>query len=217
MLPFRVISGDFSLTGIVSIISAEQTSNCLTKNKSRCSCKQKSSCFCKQNLQCCLSRTRCVSRRSKVSQWRSLRSGIPRQTALGPTLFLIIVNNLPDQLKKETATFAEDTTVLSFCKNPIITSKNLSDDLSTAPRWVTDWGMYKRRGVKNSKWGTVRRGVKNSKCVNALKSQDVLATVDFANDRSLYLYRQIQFIPPVVCVILAVLRFPHVLGLGAYN
>ena len=43
------------------------------------------------------------------SSWETVISGIPQGTVLGPTLFLLFINDLPECLVSECAFFADDT------------------------------------------------------------------------------------------------------------
>ena len=47
--------------------------------------------------------------RNGLSNWKSVTSGVPQGSILGPTLFLIYVNDLPDQIKSTAKMFADDT------------------------------------------------------------------------------------------------------------
>ena len=72
--------------------------------------------------------------------WRMPKSGIPQGTVLGPTLFLLYINDLPEKLE-ETAIFADDTTVYASGKNSSEISAHLSTDLTSASTWSQNWGM----------------------------------------------------------------------------
>ena len=76
-----------------------------------------------------------------LSSWRVPISDIPQGTVLGPTLFLIYINDLPDCLVEESSIFADDTSVYTIGDSFPTTSDRLSQDLSRASNWASAWGM----------------------------------------------------------------------------
>ena len=75
------------------------------------------------------------------SSWETVRSGIPQGTVLGPTLFLIFVNDLPKCLSTDCALFADDTTTYAIGRDTQLICTNLSSDISAASNWAQSWGM----------------------------------------------------------------------------
>ena len=51
----------------------------------------------------------------EVSNWKSVLSGVPQGSVLGPNLFLIYINDLDDDITSKVLKFADDTKV--FTKN----------------------------------------------------------------------------------------------------
>ena len=55
---------------------------------------------------------RVVSNKTE-SSWKPVVSGVPQGSVLGPVLFLIYINDLPDHIKSSCKIFADDTKVYS--------------------------------------------------------------------------------------------------------
>ena len=83
-----------------------------------------------------------AARREK-SSWQVTKSGIPQGTVLGPTLFLIYINDFPSCIDNDVSIFADDTTVytIGLPINQNATAISLTADLNNADLWARIWGM----------------------------------------------------------------------------
>ena len=79
-----------------------------------------------------------VAVNGKESNWHKVTSGIPQGSVLGPLLFVLYVNDLPDLTKSNTFLFADDIKIFRA-----ITNKNdqdiLQQDLSILEQWSDKW------------------------------------------------------------------------------
>ena len=73
-----------------------------------------------------------------LSDWTPVTSGIPQGSVLGPVLFVLFVNDLPDELQCSVKLFADDTKIFGD-----VTTKELRDrfqeDLAHLASWSETW------------------------------------------------------------------------------
>ena len=66
----------------------------------------------------------------KHPKWANIEAGIPKGLILGPLLFLICINDLPDNLISNPKLFAEDTASFSAINDNHLSSNKLNQDLN---------------------------------------------------------------------------------------
>jgi hypothetical protein len=77
-----------------------------------------------------------------LSEWLPVTSGVPQGSILGPLLFLLYINDLPNILSENTlcAIFADDTKIyrnITSHQDHLI----LQRDINNAQKWSEDWGL----------------------------------------------------------------------------
>ena len=75
------------------------------------------------------------------SSWVDIRAGVPQGSILGPLLFLIYVNDLPDGLKSECKLFADDTSLFSVVHDISTSASDINNDLTLISNWAFQWKM----------------------------------------------------------------------------
>ena len=86
-------------------------------------------------------REQCVQLNGASSKWQIPKSGIPQGTVLGPVLFLIFTNDLPQSTRNQCSIFADDTSLHTAGKSTASSCATLSADLDAAATWADRWGM----------------------------------------------------------------------------
>ena len=75
------------------------------------------------------------------SEWGKIRAGVPQGSVLGPLLFLIYINDLEDGIEANVKFFADDTSLFSIVKNPVVSAESLQHDLDLITEWAYQWKM----------------------------------------------------------------------------
>ena len=87
-------------------------------------------------------RTQCTAIGHKQSEEVAVTSRVPQGCVLGPLLFSLFVNSLPEHLQGiATVLFADDTTLYVSGHFVADTSFKLSSTLSAANSWLSDSGL----------------------------------------------------------------------------
>ena len=58
-----------------------------------------------------------------------VQAGVPQGSLLGPLLFLIFINDLPDNLVSNPKLFADDISLFSTVTDPNVTANQINNDL----------------------------------------------------------------------------------------
>ena len=91
------------------------------------------------------------------SQEYSVHAGVPHRLILGPTLFLLYINDLPDDVICNTAIYADDSTLYSICDQASDLGQQLKlayklefdlrDTVDWSKKWLVDFNAGKTQLV----------------------------------------------------------------------
>ena len=75
------------------------------------------------------------------STWELIKSGVPQGSVLSPLMFLIYINDLPDDIQSTCKIFADDTSLFSHVFNKDTSQDELNNDLQQVNDWAFQWKM----------------------------------------------------------------------------
>ena len=73
--------------------------------------------------------------------WRPVLACVPQASIRGPLLFLVYINDLPNELKSNAKLFADDTSQFTIVKDKQESADVLNEDLSLISKWASNWKM----------------------------------------------------------------------------
>ena len=77
----------------------------------------------------------------EVSSWKSVLSGVPQGSVLGPILFLVYINDLEEGVTGKILKFADDTKLFTKTKE-FGDKQKLQDDIDKLVKWSENGRCY---------------------------------------------------------------------------
>ena len=111
-----------------------------------------------------------------------MTSGIPQGSVLGPLLFVIYINDLPDTVKSHPYIFADDTNIFRIIKDKS-DEHCLQEDLVALEKWSSDWLLkFHPEKCKHMRIGATGNGITYSlsghELDNVTSEKDIGISVD---------------------------------------
>ena len=81
-------------------------------------------------------RSQCVKVNDATSNWSNVLSGIPQGSVIGPILFVLFINDMPDLIRNSCKLFADDCKLYS---NGLSNGASIQADLNSLSDWSAKW------------------------------------------------------------------------------
>ena len=75
------------------------------------------------------------------SNWKEILVAVLKDSILGPLLFLIFINDIPEEIQSNIIFFVNDSLIFSVMKDSIAASVTLNEDLYLISKWAYSWKM----------------------------------------------------------------------------
>lgn len=76
-----------------------------------------------------------------TSEWCQVTSGVPQGSVLGPLLFVVFINDLPDEMNHKMKMYADDSKIIGVIKS-FDDQRALQDDIDRGVKWSSIWLMH---------------------------------------------------------------------------
>ena len=121
------------------------------------------------------------------SDWTEVSSGVPQGSVLGPLLFLVYINDLPESVHCSLKMFADDTKLYSCVTNPHAVS-GLQSDLDALVSWSDTWQLP----FNEAKCSVLHIGRNNPGCQYVMRDAE-LTEVQVVKDLGVHIDSELKF------------------------
>ncbi len=101
-------------------------------------------------------RRQCVHVNGSTSGWSDVVSGVPQGSVIGPVLFVIFINDMPNHINNFISLFADDAKLFGKSTTPTDRA-SIQEDLNTLQQWSEKWQL----SFNASKCKTLHLGKEN--------------------------------------------------------
>ena len=127
-------------------------------------------------LECYLSnREQGVVLNGQTSDWKKINSGVPQGSVLGPLLFLIYINDLPDVITSICKMFADDISLFSKVIDTCNFQNALNSDLGSISNWAYHWNLEFNPDPKKQANEVIFSLKSNNVCIHQSNSITILS------------------------------------------
>uniref|UniRef100_A0A0A9YGB1 Putative RNA-directed DNA polymerase from transposon BS n=1 Tax=Lygus hesperus TaxID=30085 RepID=A0A0A9YGB1_LYGHE len=109
------------------------------------------------------SRSQAVRHKNELSEFATIQYGVPQGSVLGPLLFIIFINDLPQCIFNPTILFADDSTIVSRERDV----NHLISNNSASILQITNWFNRNGLSVNDSKTQTICFGLRDLSTVRS--------------------------------------------------
>ncbi len=83
-------------------------------------------------------RRQCVNINGTVSDWSEVISGVPQGSVIGPVLFVIFINDMPNNIRNFISLFADDAKLYGKTSS-VEDRRSMQEDINTLQQWSDKW------------------------------------------------------------------------------
>ena len=143
------------------------------------------------------SRTQQVVINGESSESKDVTSGIPQGSVLGPLLFVIFINDLPDQVKSDMFSFADDTKLFRRISTKLdeeILQKDINEMLKWADKWQLEFHPDKcvKMSINNKESDNRTYNMHDITLMNVKQEKDIGVIVDDQLKFEEHMYEKIK-------------------------
>ena len=141
-------------------------------------------------------RTQRVSVNGSLSTWGPITSGVPQGSVLGPLLYFIYINDLPETINSRIKLFADDTKLYLEVKHAVDENKPQNNSFS-ACAWSKQWEM----SFNSKKCKILHIGSGESSEYFVKDNNDTLTKihdVDYEKDRGVTFDKKLNFSQDII-------------------
>ena len=132
-----------------------------------------------------------------------MNAGIRKGSILGPFLFLIYVNDLPNGLQSNPKLFADDTSLFATVKDITSSTVSLNNDLTKISEWMVQWKMnFNPDPSKQAQELLVSRKISSKPYPSLYFNDNPVHQVQIQKHLGLFLDQKLSFDEHIQCILI---------------